>query len=488
MKMTNRMAILAAVCTAAACAPAVELTDSTLELPDSYPEAVLADTVTIADISWEKFFPDTVLQRHIRTALEGNHSFLNCIERIKLAENGLRTARLGYWPSVSAGLSAGLERFGEYTMDGVGNATTNTPDLDRSKHIPDPYPDFGLGVSFSWEVDLWGKVTQKKRAALSRWIASREAASFAQSLLVSEIARTYFDLVNLDMKRQITTDAIDFISNSCKLTEDLKDAGEMTQLAVDQFNSRLLELKGELLETENGIASAERSLCMLMGKFPGHVERRNFYELRRMQYLSDTGFPDLLLTRRPDIREAEMELVAAECDLKAARRAFYPGLTIGGSGGFNAFDIGKFFLAPASLAYGIAAGLTAPVFNAGQIRNEYSNAAVRRNIVVNDYKETVIKAYSEVTGLIESNENILKRISVKREEMSTGKKATASANELFRMQFIGYLEVLSADRDYFECCESYVNLEIERMKLQADLYRALGGGGFRQPEAASKAR
>ena len=481
MKTMNRITILAAVMTAVSCAPAVQLTESRIELPENYPSPV-ADTTTIADIGWEEFFPDTLLQKHIRTALEGNFSFRNCMDRITLAENELKTARLGYWPSVSAGLSAGLERFGEYTMDGVGNATTNTPDLDRSKHIPDPYPDFGLGVSFSWEVDLWGKVTQKKRAALSRWMASREAASLARSVLVSEIARTYFDLVNLDMKHQITSAAIDFIAKSCELTEDLKDAGEMTQLAVDQFQSRLLELKGDLLETENEIASVERALCVLMGKFPEHVERSDFYRLRSMRYLSDTGVPDLLLTRRPDIREAEMMLAAADCDIKAARRAFYPGLRIGGSGGFNSFDIGKFFLAPASLAYEVAAGLTAPIFNAGSIRNEYSNAIVRRNIAVNGYKETVVKAYAEVAGLVESYENILERIEIKKEEMRTGKKATASANELFRMQFIGYLEVLSADRDYFECCESYVRLETERMKLQADLYRALGGGGFRQDE------
>ena len=486
MKTMNKLTIMAAALMAAACAPAVEMTDSRIELPEKYPSAT-TDTMTVADIRWEDFFPDTLLQKHIRTALEGNFSFLSCLDRIKLAENELKTARLGYWPSVSAGLTAGLERFGEYTMDGVGNATTNTPDLDRSKHIPDPYPDFGLGVSFSWEVDLWGKVTQKKTAALSRWIASREAASLAQSVLVSEIAGRYFDLVNLDMKRQITAAAIEFIAKSCELTEDLKDAGEMTQLAADQFRSRLFELKGVLLETDDMIASAERALCVLMGKFPEHVERSGFYDLRRIRYLSDAGIPDLLLTRRPDIREAEMLLAAADCDVKVARRAFYPGLRIGGSGGFSSFDFGKFFLAPASLAYELAAGLTAPVFNAGNIRNEYSNSIVRRNIVVNGYKETVVKAYAEVAGLIESYENILERIELKKEEMRAGKKATESANELFRMQFIGYLEVLSADRDYFECCESYIDLEIERMKLQAGLYRALGGGGF-SPDGSATAQ
>ncbi len=136
---------------------------------------------------------------------------------------------------------------------------------------------------------------------------------------------TYFDLVNLDMKHQITTAAIDFIAKSCELTEDLKDAGEMTQLAVDQFKARLLELKGTS-GYRKPVSAMERALCLLMGKFPEHVDRRDFYELREMQYPGDIGIPDLLLTRRPDIREAEMTLAAADCDIKAARRAFYPGL------------------------------------------------------------------------------------------------------------------------------------------------------------------
>lgn len=475
--MNNKILSFFAAMLAVACAPAVQLSDSSIEMPESYISGNGSDSLSIADMGWEEFFPDTVLQQHIRAALDSNFSFRNCMDRVLLAANELRSLKMQYYPSVSAGLTAGVQRFGDYTMDGVGNATTNTPDLDPSKHIPSPYPDFGLGASFSWEIDVWGKLTQKKKAAASRWMASQEAVHLAQSVLISDIASTYYELAGLDIKREIISKSIEFISRSCELTEELKDAGEVSQLAADQFNSRYLELKGMLLETENQILAAERAMCILTGRFPEEVSRSGFYELRDMDFVSDNGIPDLLLTRRPDIREAELLLEAADCDIKAARRAFYPGLRIGGSGGFNAFDISKFFLAPASLAYELAAGITAPAFEAGKIRTEYNNSIIRRNIAVNTYKETVVKAYTEVTGLICDSESISERISVKKQEMRSGKRATESANELFRMQFIGYLEVLSADRDYFECCRSYIDLEVERMKIQARLFRALGGGG-----------
>ena len=159
----------------------------------------------------------------------------------------------------------------------------------------------------------------------------------------------------------------------------------------------------------------ERALCLLMGKFPEHVDRRDFYELREMQYPGDIGIPDLL----PDTQAG---YPGSRNDTRCRRLRHQSG-TQGllswspeseAAEGSMLSTSGNSSLAPASLAYEIAAGLTSPVFNAGQIRNEYSNAIVRRNIVVNSYKETVVRAYSEVAGLIESNENIMKRISVKK--------------------------------------------------------------------------
>ena len=140
--------------------------DEKIILPDTYADGHLStDTATLAMLSWESFFPDTILHGYIREALSNNHSFRQTVERVRQAQSQMKQGRQAMFPQLSAGLSAGIQRFGEYTMDGVGNATTNTPDLEANKHIPDPYKDLNLGILFQWEADIWGKLNHKRQAA-----------------------------------------------------------------------------------------------------------------------------------------------------------------------------------------------------------------------------------------------------------------------------------------------------------------------------------
>lgn len=165
-------------------------------------------------------------------------------------------------------IGGGIERFGEYTMDGVGNSTTNTPDLVKEKHIPDPYKELNLGLGFQWEADIWGKLTDQKRAAVSRWMKSVEASRLARTLLISEVASQYYDLVGLDKQRQILVEAINKARDSYNLTNELMKEGEVSRLSVDQFRSRRLKLDEMLLDTEQQIGDAERALALLLGKLP----------------------------------------------------------------------------------------------------------------------------------------------------------------------------------------------------------------------------
>ena len=178
-----------------------------LVVPETYGQAS-NDSTTIATLSWQQFFQDTILQTYIRQALANNHSFRQTVERVRMAQNQLMRAKGGLLPNISAGLGAGVQRFGEYSMDGVGNSTTNTPDLEKEKHIPDPYSDFTLGIQFEWEADIWGKLSHKKQAAAARWMASQEAARYAQTLLISELATQYYELIGLDRQKEIIKVAI----------------------------------------------------------------------------------------------------------------------------------------------------------------------------------------------------------------------------------------------------------------------------------------
>lgn len=455
--------------------PAVDV-----ELPGSYDSTVATnttiDSTSIAELSWETFFTDTLLQHCISEALANNHSFQQALERVSIARAQLRQSRSQLFPSVSAGVQGYVQRFGDYTMDGVGNETTNTPDLAKDRHIPAPYREFQLGVAFQWEADVWGKLTQKKRAAAARWYSSMEAARLARTLLVSEVAMLYYELVGLDRQAEVLEQALAEARRSHDLTYELKQEGEETQLAVDQFQARVLQLQGMLLETKQLTEEKQRALCTLMGRFPAPVARCSFDSIEQLRFPSQIGIPAQLLQLRPDIRQAEMELIAAKADVKAARKAFYPSLILGGSGGFNAFNLSKWFVSPASLVYDLGLGITAPIFNRAEIRSVWQAAQSRERIALSAYHEAALKAYEEVSNLIVASDLTAQHKQLKQEECLVNRRAVSNATEMFKLSFVGYLEVLSADVRYLECELEQIALSTEYCALQALLYRALGGG------------
>lgn len=446
-----------------------------LVVPETYGQAS-NDSTTIATLSWQQFFQDTILQTYIRQALTNNHSFRQTVERVRMAQNQLMRAKGGLLPNISAGLGAGVQRFGEYSMDGVGNSTTNTPDLEKEKHIPDPYSDFTLGIQFEWEADIWGKLSHKKQAAAARWMASQEAARYAQTLLISELATQYYELIGLDRQKEIIKVAIQNTEDSYKLTYELKQEGEVTQLGVDQFESRLLQLRGLLLENEQQIEEKERAISSLIGSYPTEIRRISFREMEDLQFPTEVGVPSQLIYNRPDIRSAEQELLASKADSEAARKAFFPSLTLNVGGGFNAFDVSHWFTAPASLIYNLGAGLTAPIFKQHEIKALWNDAQSAQRIALLQYQEKALKAYEEIVNLIRSHDNLLKRNKLKKEERKLHARSVSDANELFKLSFIGYLEVLSTDEKYMECELDYTSLCTRHCINQVLLYRALGGG------------
>ena len=200
------------------------------------------------------------------------------------------------------------------------------PSLPNDKHIPDPYRDFGLSLSFQWEADIWGKLTRKKQAAAARWMASVEATRFAQSMLISDLAIQYYELIGLDRRKEVLRNALASARRSHELTRQLKKEGAETQLAVDQFYARVLSIESKLLENDQLIGEKERAIACLLGVFPFEIRRMGFDELRKLPVPLSEGIPANLLTLRPDVRSAEMGLIASKADVIAAKAAFYPSL------------------------------------------------------------------------------------------------------------------------------------------------------------------
>ena len=451
------------------------------------PEVATAERITLPQskdvrqdsiqaLPWSEFFQDKQLCEYIEVALTNNHSYQQAIERVNISRANLRSAKGAMLPSVSAGLGIASTRFGEYTMDGVGNSTTNTPDLPKDKHIPDPYSDFGLSVGFQWEADIWGKLTNKKHAAISRWMASEEALRFSQAMLISDLATHYFELIGLDKRNEVLQKSLKKAQRSHNLTKVLKQEGAETQLAVDQFHARTLLLKSQLLANKQLIGEQERAISCLLGIFPFPIKRTHFDDLCKQSFPMEKGIPSNLLTLRPDVRAAELELLASKADTHAARAAFYPSIVLGGSGGFNSFDVAKWFVAPASLVYNLAAGITAPIFKQHEISSLWDKAQAKQRIALSQYHETAISAYAEVLDLLSTVSTLTQQIELKRREVEVLHRSATDASELFQVSYIGFLEVLSAEERLFTGEMEFIQLTTQQCRQSTLLYRALGGG------------
>ena len=192
----------------------------------------------------------------------------------------------------------------------------------------------------------------------------------------------------------------------------------------------MLSIEGKLLENDQLIGEKERAIACLLGVFPFEIRRMGFDELRKLPVPLSEGIPANLLTLRPDVRSAEMELIASKADVIAAKAAFYPSLVLGASGGFNAFDVGKWFHSPASLVYDLAAGITAPIFRRDEIRSMWNEAKASQRIALSQYHETALNAYTEVLDLYCASQTQTERIRLKEKESLAHQRSVVNAGEM----------------------------------------------------------
>lgn len=241
----------------------------------------------------------------------------------------------------------------------------------------------------------------------------------------------------MDRRKEVLRNALASARRSHELTRQLKKEGAETQLAVDQFYARVLSIESKLLENDQLIGEKERAIACLLGVFPFEIRRMGFDELRKLPVPLSEGIPANLLTLRPDVRSAEMGLIASKADVIAAKAAFYPSLVLGASGGFNAFDVGKWFHSPASLVYDLAAGITAPIFRRDEIRSMWNEAKASQRIALSQYHETALNAYTEVLDLYCASQTQTERIRLKEKESLAHQRSVVNAGEMFQLSYTG---------------------------------------------------
>jgi outer membrane protein TolC len=244
---------------------------------------------------------------------------------------------------------------------------------------------------------------------------------------------------------------------------------------LDQFEALMLNSKGILVSKKRERQNVMLSLSRLLGTYPENYDRPSLSEVDIPEAVQ-VGLPSDLLRLRPDIRQGENQLRANDLEVGIARTAFFPSFRLFGMAGFNAFEFSKLFLNPASTVYQLGAGLTAPLFNRGQIRAAYESAKANQQIALLDYEQTVLKSYLEVLGLVNDFSTLEEEIQLKNDEVIVQRRSVDNAGTMFKVGYADYLDVINAQSRSLESELDYINLKVAQLQSTVKLYRALGGG------------
>lgn len=446
-------------------------------LPEKYISQDRTDSLTIASLRFEDFFRDPQLTLLIEEVLAQNFDHKIAGEQMKIAEAYLRYRRGSMLPSLHATANASGTRYGKHTIEGVGNFDTNlSPNIDESQKVNTNFtPNYWLGLTANWEIDLWGKLRQMKKAAQKRFLATTHGRNLLRSALVTQTAILYYELITLDREEVILNENIALQKRALEVVGIQKSVGRATELAVQQFQAQLANTEAVLVEVQQQITATENQILALCGKYEGQVERGPAIDRNNIAYQTQHGLPGQLLQYRPDILAQYLELEASHADAKAVRAAFFPTVSLSAYAGYQSFNSAQ-LLQPTSLAYQLLGGLTAPVFQQNQLRSEFKIATARQEIAFLNYQKSVVHAFQEVRTLLSYIDNNQKILQLKSEEVASLTRSVDISNDLYVAAYAGYLEIISAQKSKIAADIDLIKAERNQVLAFIQLYKALGGG------------
>jgi NodT family efflux transporter outer membrane factor (OMF) lipoprotein len=476
------LALSSALLVQACAIPTIETRNPKLDLPEQFNAKVSpVDTQagqginqsTQANIQWSEWFNDPTLSALVETAVKNNQEVSILIQRINMASNEVYAREGEYLPRLSAGGAAETEKVGEYTREGAVEEQLN---IKEDKEFPDPLANLKLGLNASWEIDVWHKLRDASKVASLEYLASVESKNFFVTQLVSEVARTYYELLALDNKLENLDSTISLQRNVIHTINALKEYGRASSLPVARFNAEVKKNESERYLIEQEILEKENTLNLLLGRTPQPIQRDSNVLLSAELKSPQVGVPSALLDNRPDIKQAALTLQAAELNIDVAKANFYPSFELKAGVGLSAFDSRYLFNVPESLAYSLSGDVFAPLINRRAIEAVYQNANAEQIEAAYEYELTVLKAVAEVTNSLSKLDNLEKSAEARRHQIASLEQSIDIANRLFSSAHGEYLEVLLAQREALEARSEFIETRQQQMAALVDLYQALGGG------------
>ena len=406
--------------------------------------SVPTDSISTAVMSWDMMFTDPLLQEWIQIGLDYNTDLNVARLKVQEAEAALLSARWALLPGA------------DFTMQGG---------------LPG---QFSASLGASWQADIFGGLRNAKRRAQAALEQSEAYRQAVQTQLVATIAESYYTLLMLDEQLSISTRTMNTWEESIRTLEALKRAGKTNEAAVLQAKANKLGVEANILTLEKEILAIENSLCALVGIVPMPITRSTLADQELPEALS-AGVPAELLSRRPDVRQAELALAQAFYSVNSARASFYPNVTLSGTLGWTTGN-GNIVLDPGSLITNLIAGLTQPVFGRGVNKARLQAAQAQHEQAGYLFRQSLLNAGVEVNNALTMWQTAKKRVELGKKQIVSLQAAVWNTQLLMKHGNADYLEVLTAQKNLLQAELTEASDKLDEIKSVINLYRALGGG------------
>ena len=410
------------------------------------------DSAALGNLGWKTVFTDPLLRSYIDTALVRNKDLNNARLNVEIARAQLQGAKLSYFPSLAFSPNGGSASYGGSHMNW----------------------SYTLPLAASWEIDVFGKILNRKRGAKMTLEQAQSYESAVRSQIIGAVANTYYALASLNMQLEVTNKTAVIWKEQVASMELMKEAGRVNEAAVVQTRANYYAILGSIPDLESAIRTTENTLSLLLNEFPRHYETTADMSFAVPAELNE-GVPFSYLAVRPDVAAAERSFAVAYYATNSARAAFYPSLTISAQGGFtNA--IGSMIVNPGKWFIQLAGSLVAPIFSRGQNIATLKAAKAQQQQALNNFEYAVLNAAAEVSDAMHDYSANKQKQELLAQQIDQLEKSVDYTNQLLTLGQSTYLEVLTAQQGLLQAQLSEINCWHSRVAALVNLYQSLGGG------------
>ena len=464
MKLHSRFQIfgLAAVLAAfVGCAVGPNYKRPAVNTPEQFRFTENQETNSFGDLPWWKVFQDPILQGLIGTAITNNYDLKQAVARVELARNQAAAANSAFFPQIGYSGDIGRGRNALYNSPaGLKGGTTRSAQLT-------------LGVV--WEIDFWGRIRRSSEAARAQFLATDAARRGVTISLVSQVAVTYFQLLDLDQEMAIQCAATNAYASSYQIFNDRLSNGVASKLETDRAAAALANAAAVIPQLEIQIASAENQLSVLLGQNPGPILRSSLTNQPQLTTAIPAGLPSDLLRRRPDVVAAEESLIAANANIGVSIANFFPQIGLTTLLGRASPELSQFTGSAGNL-WDLGGTLSGPIFQGGKLRAQYRGAKAQFNEAKAAYQQTVLTSFQEVANALITRQKLAEEFTYQGQAVVALESSVFLATQRYLNGKSSYYEVLQSQQELYPTQRAQVQTQVEEMITIVQLYKALGGG------------